>query len=168
MLDEVHLLRQANFMIEAQRIAGEIGTRDNLSALCADALAMMLLSGATRSKYREENGNRPPPWLLRARDLLNDEWRNTVRLTDVAREVGVHPAHLARTFSAYFGESIGSYLRKLRLNWALAQLTARDGPIAPVALEAGFSDQSHFTRECRRHMGVTPAAYRARAVANAE
>jgi len=43
---------------------------------------------------------------------------------------------------------------------ACQELTAGDAPLAEVALRAGFADQSHFTREFRRHVGVTPAAFR--------
>jgi AraC family transcriptional regulator len=35
-------------------------------------------------------------------------------------------------------------------------------PIAAVAAECGFSDQSHFTKEFRRIMGETPRSYRRR------
>jgi AraC family transcriptional regulator len=35
-----------------------------------------------------------------------------------------------------------------------------DDSIARIALDAGFADQSHFTRAFRRHHGVTPARYR--------
>jgi AraC-like DNA-binding protein len=33
-------------------------------------------------------------------------------------------------------------------------------PIARIALDAGFADQSHFTRAFRRYAGLTPAQYR--------
>ena len=70
--------------------------------------------------------------------------------------------HLTRTFRRHYGHSIGSYVRALRLEWALGELAASDQPISHVACAAGFSDQSHFTRECKKRHGVTPGLYRSR------
>jgi len=33
-------------------------------------------------------------------------------------------------------------------------------PLAEIAARAGFADQSHFTREFKRHFGITPGHYR--------
>ena len=50
---------------------------------------------------------------------------------------------------------MGEYARSLRLEWAASRLALDDASLAQVALEAGFADQSHFTRAFRRHAGVT-------------
>jgi AraC-like DNA-binding protein len=39
-------------------------------------------------------------------------------------------------------------------------LCESDEPIIEIAAAAGYSDQSHLTRECQRHLGISPAAYR--------
>jgi AraC family transcriptional regulator len=72
----------------------------------------------------------------------------------------VHPVYLARSFRERYGVSVGEYVRRLRLDWAAAQLSATETPVATVAAEAGFADQSHFTRAFKRHMGLTPGRYR--------
>ena len=55
---------------------------------------------------------------------------------------------------------MGTYVRRLRLNWAAAELARSDASLAQTALAAGFADQSHFTRAFRRYTGFTPSAYR--------
>jgi AraC family transcriptional regulator len=57
--------------------------------------------------------------------------------------------------------TVWQYSRRLRLEWAAAQLTEQRS-LAQIAVEAGFAGQSHFTRAFRRHFGVTPGRYRAR------
>ena len=52
------------------------------------------------------------------------------------------------------------YLRKLRLRMASRTLVFTNLPLAEVSQNCGFSDQSHFTREFRRHFGKTPRDYR--------
>jgi AraC family transcriptional regulator len=157
---EVHLLRHAGVVTYSRRIAGEIDAPDALSHLCVDALAVMLLADAARLRSREANGNTMPGWLKVARDILHERWRDGIGLSEIAAAVGVHPVHCTRMFRRYYGQSVGTYVRKLRLDWAVRELEQRERPISTVAVEAGFSDQSHFTRECKRHLGVTPAEYR--------
>jgi AraC family transcriptional regulator len=70
------------------------------------------------------------------------------------------PAGLARAFRLRYGTPLGTYARGLRLTWAAGQLTDSNDAIAQIALEAGFFDQSHFTRTFKRHFGLTPQAYR--------
>jgi AraC-like DNA-binding protein len=41
-------------------------------------------------------------------------------------------------------------------------LRSGDKPIAEIALDFGFCDQSAFTQHFRKHMGITPATYRKR------
>ena len=57
----------------------------------------------------------------------------------------------------------GEYVRRQRIALACRSLAESDMPLADVAIEAGFADQSHFTRTFKRQLGVTPAAYRRQA-----
>jgi len=50
-------------------------------------------------------------------------------------------------------------VRELRIDFAREQL-AGHAPLSDIAAAAGFYDQSHFSRCFKRHVGVTPAAYR--------
>ena len=97
----------------------------------------------------------------RARALLLERFRESVRPGEIADELGVHRAHLARVFRARYGESLGEFTRRLRLQWAAQELATADLPLAVLAVEAGFCDQSHFTRAFGRQYGVTPARFRA-------
>jgi AraC family transcriptional regulator len=84
----------------------------------------------------------------------------TLRIATIAAEVGVHPVHLARAFRARYGTSPGAYLRRLRLEAAMAELAGSD-PLARIAHRAGFSDQSHFTRAFKAAFGTAPGQWRA-------
>ena len=55
-----------------------------------------------------------------------------------------------------------TYVRQLRVRMSCHALVFSRRPIAAVAAECGFSDQSHFTKEFRRIMGETPRSYRRR------
>jgi AraC family transcriptional regulator len=74
--------------------------------------------------------------------------------------VGVHPAHLARTFRAHYRSSIGAYARRLRIERAAHELAQGEASIAEISFRSGFFDQSHFSRVFRELTGLTPAAFR--------
>lgn len=78
----------------------------------------------------------------------------------LARAVERHPAHLAKQFRLRFGVSIGEYVRRLRVQDVARRLAESGEPLARVAVDAGFADQSHMHRVFVARMGVTPGAYR--------
>lgn len=64
----------------------------------------------------------------RARNLVLERFRESVTAREIAEEIGVHQAHLARVFRARYGESLGEFARRLRLQWAVQELAAADLP----------------------------------------
>ena len=140
----------------ALRIADELADPDPLTPLAVEGLALELAVVSQR-------GPVPVPaarWLESVRELLDERFREPPSATEIATEVGVHPSHLARAFRAHYGDSLGGYARRLRLDWAAERLARTDEPLASLALEAGFVDQSHLTRAFKRRFGLTPARYR--------
>lgn len=145
----------------AQQLAQEIERPDSVTPMAAAALTFELLVRATRTRAtRSGRLGTPPRWLEQARELLSDCFREAPSLGAIATTVGVHPAYLARLFRIHYRCSVGTYVRRLRLEAAAAALTTSDAAIARIALGLGFSDQSHFTRQFRRHFGLTPSDYR--------
>jgi AraC family transcriptional regulator len=95
---------------------------------------------------------------------MHEEFRENIRMRELADDAGVHPVHLARVFRAQQGRTPGDYLQRLRVRAACDLLRDRDYPLAIVAAECGFADQSHFTRVFRKFTETTPAQFR-RAIA---
>ena len=141
------------------RIVREVEQADAFSTLMIQSLAFELLALAGRTLSRPAGVT--PAWLGRIEGLLCDSRPERLTLTDVAREAGVHPAHLARQFRHRFGRSLGRFLLDRRLEWAARQLVSTERPISRISLEAGFADQSHFTRRFRDYAGRTPLRFRA-------
>ena len=160
LLDEVVSLRSADLLADATRLEAECAAPDDLSPLVVEGTALAMLARAARLHRALRNHEREPRWLGQAIEYLRAHRLERIRLSDVARDVGVHPSRLAHEFRARVGTSPGEYVRRLRLEWAAQRLADDDTPIAEVALRAGFYDQSHFSRLFRRHFGITPAAWR--------
>src|SRR5688572_3453257 len=158
--DEVHLLRHAGIAADARRVLTELDAADALTPLAIDSLVLTMMTAASRLRVDSGHQRALPLWLARAQEMLHARFRERVQLADVAEAVGVQPPHLAHAFRRHFRTTVGAYVRSLRLDWAVEQLAGTDEPLAEIALAAGYSDQSHFTRECRRVRGVSPGEYR--------
>ena len=83
-----------------------------------------------------------------------------LRLADLAAAAGVGRHHFLRTFRAVVGSTPYRYVLARRLAAAAAALRTDSGTVLDIALSAGFSDLSDFTRRFRARFGVPPAAYR--------
>ena len=154
------LARNAQLVAAGHRLYGEFSRQDAFSPLVVEGLMLEILGEAARVHARGTD-TKQPAWLARVRELLHDCHGGPLTLSLVAREVGVHPAHLARTFRQRFGCSIGEYVRRLRIDRASQELLETSAPIAEIALAAGFFDQSHFSKAFRQHTGTSPARFRA-------
>ena len=99
--------------------------------------------------------------LRRVVEFIEANLHRNVSLSDLANLVGIVPDVLARKMKASIGASPYSYLLERRIRRAEVMLRASNMPIAEIALEVGFSSQSHFTAQFRKHSNLTPGAYRA-------
>lgn len=143
----------------ALRILGEFGMLDAVAPLAIEALILEMLVQTARLGSAPE-GN-PPPWLRQAKELIHEEFVQSLSLSSVAEAVGVHPAHLAKMFRKQYGCTLGDYVRRLRLDYASQLLARPEKSLTTIALATGFYDQSHFARLFKLRFGVTPGAFRA-------
>jgi AraC-like DNA-binding protein len=77
----------------------------------------------------------------------------------IAKACGVSSGHLARTFRRATGTSLHNFQVLLAVRNAKAQLQEGAPPVE-AALDSGFYDQAHLTREFVRTFGMTPGTFR--------
>jgi len=97
--------------------------------------------------------------IRRARDFIQDHFADNITLKQLADVSGLSSFHFLRTFQRSFGLPPHEFIRNVRIERARA-LLKKGYPIAVVAGETGFYDQSHFNRHFKRIMGLTPGQYR--------
>jgi AraC-like DNA-binding protein len=91
---------------------------------------------------------------------LRDDYRKVITNRQLARLANMSVRAFERKFYTSFHLTPQKYLRRLRLRIASRTLVYTRQSLVEVALACGFADQSHFTREFKRHFGWTPRAYR--------
>ncbi len=157
--DSAALIDSSAVAVKLRRVHDEMRLADAFSSLAIEGL--LLESFAELARMRTASaGPRVPRWLAAARDYVREHFVDGITLSDVARHVSVHPMHLARSFRSCFGASVGEYLRSTRIEQATRLIATTSRSLADIALEMGYSDQSHLTREFRRVHGTGPGAYR--------
>jgi AraC family transcriptional regulator len=110
---------------------------------------------------REMRGQATHAGIRRAIAYLHDSAGTAFSLFDVASVAGLHATHLCRIFRRRMGCTVGAYARRIRFERALRHMHAHpEWSISRVALEAGFTDHPHLSRECRRFVGAAPSRLR--------
>jgi AraC-like DNA-binding protein len=97
-------------------------------------------------------GGPPDAAVRRATHLLADP---RARVETLADELGFSERQLRRRFHNAVGYGPKTLQRVLRFRRFVAR--AHDGDLARIAVDAGYADQAHLTRECVRLAGLTPA-----------
>ena len=109
---------------------------------------------------RRDSGRARRDYAREARLLLQQRFRERLRVEDVARALYVSTYHLCRLFKEETGVSMHRYLNQLRLQYALGELARGEARLSELALEIGFSCQSHFTKAFRKEFGLPPGKVR--------
>jgi AraC family transcriptional regulator len=136
--------------IQQELLAGDAGSDVSIRMLLLD-----FISGA--GKLLPEQ----PIWIRRIHELLGEVWAENPSLELLSSAAGVHPVTVSKYFHKYFGCTLGQYLRKLKIEKALALMNQANCSFTEVTYHCGFADQSHFIRTFKQLTGFLPAGYKA-------
>lgn len=96
------------------------------------------------------------PALIAATELMASHLADPLNEQQIADLSGLSSRQLQRLFNEQIGEPIMHFYRRIRLEKANELLQQSTLPITEVAITAGFSGLSHFSRAFREQFGVTP------------
>ena len=100
--------------------------------------------------------------VMKAKEFIEDNFRGDCTLSIIAEHVHVSPNHLHNVFKKKMGVSPLGYVHEKRIDAAKQRIVAENGSMLQIALELGFSSQSHFIKVFRQYVGMTPSEYRKR------
>jgi AraC family transcriptional regulator len=160
-LDLPHL-RAAMGAVDAELTAGGVGgplASESLANLLAVRLIRHVL--APRSPARRRDGTLPRGRLRAVVEYIEEHLDAGPTLEQMAAVARLSVYHFARQFKAATGLPPHQYVILRRVERARQLLQAgTDLSLAEVALQAGFCDQSQFSRHFKRLVGVTPGQFR--------
>lgn len=161
-LDERHQFRDAQieyiaWALDAERRAGfPNGTlyADSLGT----ALAVRLVAGQRTDTAPAQGLTRPQ--LRRVTEYIEAKLDGDLSLSALAEVAGLSASHLKTQFKRSTGLPVHAYVVHRRVDRARGLLLRSEMPASLVALESGFSHQSHMARCMRRVLGLTPGELR--------
>lgn len=114
-------------------------------------------------KTREADKKKIPGWVKDLKNMIQDQLDTQLvfDLKQISSGLALNPSYLSREFHKYFEDlNFGEYIRKLRIEKAMAFIENPAYSLTEIAYLTGFSDQNHFTRIFKQSTGKTPSAYR--------
>jgi AraC family transcriptional regulator len=141
------------------RLYREFVERANAADSAVEALVYELCAHVAKRPGDEAH---EPPWLPIADAAVRERFDEPLELVSLAATIGVHPTHLCRTFRRFRGHTVSDAMTGARVQYVARRLIESDAPLAEIAAEAGFTDQSHMTRVFKRVTGCPPGDHRRR------
>jgi AraC-like DNA-binding protein len=112
-------------------------------------------------KNKPGSKKKAPAWAKELKEIIQDHIDASLSLKELSKGLDINPSYLSREFSRYFDDlSFGEYIRKQRIEKAIALMQTPTHSLTEIAYLTGFSDQSHFTRIFKKHTGQNPSDYR--------
>lgn len=142
-----------------KKVYSEFFQIDDVTPLAVEGLVLEMLAEVSRRRLNKDS-QQSPQWLKTVTEIIHDQFSEALTLDDIAKSAGVHPVYLSRVFRRHYRCTIGDYIRRLRVEYASHQILTSKATLLEIAMTAGFSDQSHFSRIFKRQMGITPTEYR--------
>jgi AraC-like DNA-binding protein len=127
-----------------------------LQILSKDPNSQKIASGAYTKPVNVKKIER----LQRVLNYLENHWRQTVTLEEVARVAAFHPQSMSRFFHQHLGMTFQDYLIQLRISRAAQMLLETERTVAAVAFDCGFNNLANFNRHFLNIRGRTPSRYR--------
>jgi AraC family transcriptional regulator len=141
------------------RLYREFLARADASETVIEALVYELCAHVAKRWVDEPH---EPAWLPLVDGMVRERFNHALELDVLASSVGVHPTHLCRAYRRFRGRTISDAILQARVAYVARRITESDEPLADIASEAGFTDQSHMTRVFKRIAGHPPGDHRRR------
>ncbi|MBQ8654670.1 MAG: helix-turn-helix transcriptional regulator [Clostridia bacterium] len=99
-------------------------------------------------------------YIRQAVQILTERLDETIRVEDLARQIGISASYLQKLFHQVQGMTIIDCLNRLRIERSKLLLTRTDDAVIDVAMATGFNSRQHFTRVFTSIEGQSPQQYR--------
>ena len=122
--------------------------------------AAALIGETTTSVLNSRRAGLAPWQAKKTIALIDERLCRRAWVTELAANVNLSQSHFSRCFKTFFGRPPKRFILERRIERALDLMLSGDSRLCDIALACGFNDQAHFSRSFRKHMGLTPNAWR--------
>lgn len=93
-------------------------------------------------------------------DFMFQNYREKINIEELASLAFLSARQFERKFQKIFFRSPSDFILKIRIDASVRLLIETELSITQVAMETGFYDNSHFTRQFKKTMGLSPVQFR--------
>lgn len=149
-VDEASMCRAMTRLFNVLLNASDQATRDEAAIAAFGTLLRQFGTEGPRSGQTKAK-----PLAEKAVELIMDMKGVGLSLEDLSQETGVSRYSVIRAVSGATGLTPTALMLQTRVDHA-KRLVRSGASLADAALDSGFSDQAHLTREMKKRWGVTP------------
>lgn len=135
------------------------------AALIHAAVARLLALAFCARRHQVAADPVVPPALSRPVERMKLFYFERHTVAGLARLAGMSPTHFARIFKSTFGTSPIDWLRRERISQAKRRLAETGASIKEIAEQTGYHDRYFFSKDFKKHTGLTPREFRQREAA---
>ncbi len=155
-----HIENTSPFVSICNHLMKEIQFKNELSLYYFEARMIQLFVYLARSSKKKELMK--DPRIEQVVSYMSSHISEKLTTRDYAALLHVSENYFIRLFTSNMGVSPGDYFMNMKINNAVSLLESTDKSIGEIAETLGFSDPLYFSRAFRKHMGVSPSAFRTR------
>jgi transcriptional regulator GlxA family with amidase domain len=163
------------FLVDGPRItcaggagAGALATHlieRHLGRALAQKASQVLLfdrprSGSDAQPHPPVSETASEPRVRRALLLMEQNLTRPMAIVAIAEQLGVSVRQLERLCRDHLGMGPASLYRQLRMRYANWLIENTDRSVTEIAIEAGFADCAHFSRQFKDKYGLSPSTHR--------
>ncbi|MDQ0112608.1 helix-turn-helix domain-containing protein [Paenibacillus harenae] len=146
---------QINQIMDALR---EKGSPLEIETALIELMHALVSRNASDLVHEIKQGKQEQKYVKLIQDYMHEHFTEKLTMKELENVTGISRFHLIRLFKRWNHLPPHAYQNLLRINYAKAELM-KQRPIADIATDAGFYDQSHFARTFGRIVGATPYSY---------
>lgn len=130
-----------------------------LKSKCLEILSLFFARHTFSKRADQRVSERDVALIHRVREILQESLVEQPTLAGLAQEVGLSESKIRRGFRALFDQSVFTYYRNYRMEYARQLLFDQQGNVSTVASAVGYTNVSHFSSAFARHHGIRPGDY---------
>lgn len=98
--------------------------------------------------------------ILEIKKYIEQHFSEQITLKSLESLFHLNSSYISVSFKRITGIGINRYLRQLRMDYAVKLLSTTDFKMSDVCEKSGFTNYVHFSKEFKKHTGVSPSDYR--------
>jgi AraC-like DNA-binding protein len=163
--DDTYVMESGKSIIDRVELAPDPANSINWFITCkvpvySSAGEIIGLAGTARDITRAGLALRPYTEMQAVLEYVRDNFSQSIEIKELAALVHLSVSQFERRFRKVFQISPLKHIMNVRIRAASLRLTTTNDTISTIALDCGFYDHSHFTRNFRKIMGISPKEYR--------